>query len=264
MTKLFKHLLVVALLSYLPTRSMAWSLTGHRVVADIAQQHLHPRAKKAIEKIMGQDVLAATANWMDFIKSEPAYNRYGTWHYVNLPGGLTYDQVKTRLGQDTAENVYNRILFISKELKKPSLSLTDKRMYLSFLVHMVGDLHQPLHVGHLEDKGGNDIKVSWFGKSTNLHSLWDSALIDYQQYSFSEYSRILNRPSPIQVRQWQQDELSKWIYESYQMADGLYKEAQKNTNYGYRYNYDHIANLEKRLLQAGVRLAGLLNSIYSK
>ena len=88
-------------------------------------------------------------------------------------------------------------------------------MYLRLLIHIVGDVHQPLHVGRKGDRGGNDIKVTWFGESSNLHKIWDEGLIDNQQLSYTEYVNAINFTTPQQRAEWQKDPFEKWFYESY-------------------------------------------------
>lgn len=262
MKKLFKATLVLFVSIYLPLNSMAWGLLGHRVVAEVADHHLTSKARKNIAKVIGPAGIAMEANWLDFIKSDPAYNYLYNWHFVNMPSGWSFEKAESFLKTDTNVNAYNRIKFVVAELKKKDLPQDKKILYLRVLLHVVGDIHQPLHTGHFEDKGGNDIKVTWFNKPVNLHSLWDEGLIESQNLSYTEYANAIDHPTRAQVYEWQNDSLEKWIYGSYSIADSLYKEAEKNTKYSYRYNFDHAAMLNQQLLKGGVRLAKLLNSIF--
>jgi hypothetical protein len=154
--------------------------------------------------------------------------------------------------------------FLIRELKDPKLGADKKSLYLRMLIHIAGDLHQPMHVGHTEDQGGNAIKVDWFGKPANLHSVWDEHLIEYQQLSYTEYAKAINHTTLAQRTGWQKATLADWITESYVIADGLYKEIdQSGGKLSYRYNFDHIKTLDERLLQGGVRLAGILNQVFN-
>lgn len=241
-----------------------WGMTGHRVVGEIAEKHLTKRAKRKIQEIIGTESVAISSNWSDFIKSEMSMRQFDNWHYVNIPSGLNLLDFSNRLKQDTATNAFNRIEFLVAELKKKDLTLTQKQFRLKMLIHIVGDIHQPMHVGHLEDKGGNDIKVMWFDEATNLHSVWDTHLIDYQKLSYSEYERHLNHVTKEQKETWQKQPLAEWLFESYQSAEKLYAGInQPNQRLSYRYNYDNLALLEQQLLKGGVRLAGLLNQIFA-
>ena len=262
MRNLVVKAVVAGLLIYMPLQTMAWGMLGHRIVGQVAESYLKSRTKKEIQKIIGPSSLAMEANWMDFIKSDPSFKYLNNWHYVNFAPNMTYPQVQEYLKKDTSTNVYTKINFVAGELKKKEVSLEAKQMYLRILIHLVGDVHQPMHVGRAEDAGGNAVQVSWFNRSLNLHSLWDSELIEFQQLSYTEYADAINHPTKVQVRTWQSDDLTKWVFESYRKADELYKEAEKGTKYSYRYNFDQLDTLNEQLLKGGVRLAGLLNEIF--
>ena len=136
-------------------------------------------------------------------------------------------------------------------------------MYLRLLIHIVGDIHQPMHVSRAEDQGGNKIKVMWFNEPTNLHALWDDKLIESQKLSYTEFATSINHADKQQRKAWQQQLMSEWFFESYQLADKLYNGiTQPDQKLGYRYNYDNVAMLNNQLLKGGVRLAGLLNEIF--
>ena len=129
-------------------------------------------------------------------------------------------------------------------------------MDLKLLIHFAGDIHQPFHVGHREDLGGNKIKVTWFNAQTNLHAVWDDQLINFQQLSYTEYTKAINHTTAKQRLAWQKQPISEWITESYQIAEKLYSEiADSDPKLSYRYNYDHIRLLNEQLVKAGVRLA---------
>lgn len=263
MKNTYKLITAFFLFSVLGQQVMAWGVLGHRIVGEIADSHLKSKTRKEIKKILGNESVAMSSNWMDFIKSDNSFRYLGNWHYVNFQHGLNYTQVDEYLKRDTSTNIYTKIKFVSGELRKKQLPLEMKRMYLRILIHLVGDVHQPMHCGRAEDQGGNEIKVTWFNKPVNLHSLWDSELIEFQQLSYTEFARAINYPSVSERKTWQQDDLTKWVFESYKLSDELYKEAETNTKYSYRYNFDHIKTLEQQLLKGGVRLAGLLNQIFS-
>jgi hypothetical protein len=163
-------------------------------------------------------------------------------------------------------------------VRDPNASLADKQLALRFIVHLVGDLHQPLHVGKCCDKGGNDVKVSWFGKPTNLHAVWDSQLLDDEQLSFTELAAKLERHiSPSDVVQWWDSNPRHWISESAEIRDTLYplpakpRTGQEVGNgqpllpeLSYSYVYKFTPVMERRLSQGGVRLAAYLNAIFSE
>lgn len=261
--KAFKQLFLIALFFYLPLQSMAWGIIGHRVVGLIAESYLSNKARKEINKILGTESVAMASNWADFIKSDPTYNYLDAWHYINIEAGLTEAQFTNHLEQDTSVNAYSAINFLVKELKNKNLELERKQMYLRLLIHMVGDIHQPMHVSREEDLGGNRIRVQWFGEPSNLHRVWDEQLITYQKLSYTEYAAAINFTTTTSRKVLQQQPLSTWLFESYQISDSLYKDIkQPDERLSYTYNFKHIETLNNQLLKGGVRLAGLLNEIY--
>jgi hypothetical protein len=258
---------IFILLSYFPLQAMCWGQLGHRIVAEIADSYLTRKTKAAIKNILGSESIAMASNWADFIKSDTVYKYLDTWHYINFEKNITYDELKEVLKKDTGKvnDAYAAIIFLKKELKKKTLPVNKKRMYLKLLIHIVGDVHQPLHVSPVGSTGGNDIKVQWFGKSSNLHRVWDSDLIEEQQLSYTEYANFLNHTTAAQRMKLQAEPVSKWLYDSYVIAEKLHDEiSQNDPRLSYRYNYDHIALLNAQLLKGGIHLAGLLNDIFGR
>jgi len=166
------------------------------------------------------------------------------------------------LKQDTDVDAYTKLNFLIGELKKKNLDKKDQLLYLRMLIHIVEDVHQPMHVAHADDKGGNDFKVNWFNTPTNLHSVWDSQLIDFQQLSYTEYAAAVNYATPAEVKEWQSAPISQWLFESNTIAEKLYTDIKPGDTLNYRYNFSHIEILNHQLLKAGVRLAGVLNQIF--
>jgi hypothetical protein len=241
-----------------------WGLTGHRVVGEIADSYLTSKARLAIHEILGDESPGMASNWADFIKSDSDYNYLNPWHYFNMKGGLSRDVVMNILAPDTGINLYSKLNFVVRELKNKQLAKDKKMMYLRLLIHFVGDLHQPMHVGgRVEDLGGNRVRVLWFTDSTNLHSVWDEKLLEYQKLSYTEWAKAINHTTKKQRLEWQKQPVKEWFYESYQIAQGIYAEITKpNQRLSFRYNFDHIETVNQQLLKAGVRLAGILNEIF--
>jgi len=255
------------LLFYVPLKAMCWGQLGHRIVGEIADSYLTAKTKAEVKKILGNESVAMSSNWADFIKSDSVYKYLDPWHYINFEKNLTYDQLKNVLKKDTGavKDAYSAIVFLTKQLKKKNLGLDKKQSYLRLLIHIVGDIHQPLHVSPVGTTGGNDIKLQWFGQASNLHRVWDSDLIEGQQLSYTEYSTYLNHTTTSQRKKLQAQPLSKWLYDSYSIAQDLHNElTETNPRLGYRYNYDHVKTLNDQLLKGGVHLAGLLNEIFGK
>jgi len=240
-----------------------WGQNGHRIVGEIADSYLSNKARKAIREILGDESIAITSNWPDFIKSDSTFNYLSAWHYINVKQGLSQTEFNAALQKDTSANAYTKLNFLIAELKNKQLPLEKKQMYLRLLIHIAGDIHQPLHVGQFEDLGGNRIRLQWFGESTNLHSVWDEKLIEFQKLSYTEYTAWINHTSGAQRKQWQEQPMNEWFFESYQLAGKIYNSVtQPEPKLSFRYNFDHIEILNDQLLKGGVRLAGLLNSIF--
>ena len=159
----------------------SWGQTGHRVVGQIAEQHLSKKAAKAVKKILGTASLADVANWMDFIKSEPAYDYMKPWHYCTIPDGQSYAET----GTPEEKDIVWAIDKFKKDLMSDTASLETKQFALKSIVHLIGDIHQPLHVGNGTDRGGNDVKIQYFWQNSNLHRIWDSGIIDGQNLSYT-------------------------------------------------------------------------------
>lgn len=248
---------IIILFMFLAAQASSWGLTGHRVVGQIAESYLTKKAKKEVAKILGSESLADVANWMDFIKSERSYNFMGPWHYCTIPNDQTYKEA----GVPEEKDILWAIDKFENDLKSDTSSLETKQTALKGIVHLIGDLHQPLHVGNGDDRGGNDVKLKYFYQSTNLHRVWDSQIIDGRNLSYTEWVTKINHPSKEQVSTWQSTRPLDWANESKAMRASVYEIGEKK-ELSYRYNYDHIAEVEQRLLQAGIRLAAILNEIY--
>lgn len=252
-----KYKVLFILFMFLALKASSWGMTGHRVVGQIAEQYLSKKAAKEVKKILGTESLADVANWMDFIKSEPSYDYMKPWHYCTIPDGQSYAEA----GTPEEKDIIWALEKFKNDLKSETASLETKQIALKSIVHLVGDIHQPLHVGNGLDRGGNDVKINYFWSSSNLHRIWDSGMIDGQNLSYTEWVKKINHPTKEQVAGWQNDTVLDWAEESKALRPSVYDIGDQK-NLTYRYNYDHIAQVELRLLQAGVRLAGFLNEIY--
>ena len=255
-----KLALGVALL-YAPMQTMAWGTNGHRISGQIAEDHLTPKAKAAVRAILGESV-AMASNWADFIKSDPKYNYLYNWHFVDFDRKMAYPEMVEFLEHDKSANAYTELRELIADIQKKDVSKENKLLYLRMIIHITEDIHQPMHTAHASDKGGNDFKVNWFSKPTNLHSIWDTELINFQELSYTEYAAAIDKPTKEEIKEWQADPLSKWIFESNQLAEAFYNEIKPGDTLGYQYNFSHLEILNQRLLKGSIRLAGILNGIF--
>jgi hypothetical protein len=235
-----------------------WGATGHRVTGYIAQKHLNKKAKAAIQKLLGQQTLDMASTWMDEIKSDKAYDHTHDWHWVTIDEGKTYEQMDRNKNGDLLVTIERLVA----ELKSKKYTGNEEVERLKMLIHLIGDIHQPLHVGFGDDNGGNSVRLTWFGENSNLHKVWDSKMIEFTELSYTELAESLPKPDAVQIKNWQSAGVRDWVAESisyrkqvYDIGDGkLY----------YPYPYKNLPIVRERLLQAGVRMAGVLNEIYGK
>ncbi|MCY0968330.1 S1/P1 nuclease [Chryseobacterium wangxinyae] len=244
--------------------SYAWGLTGHRVIAEIAENHLSGKARREIKKMMGQERLAYWANWPDFIKSDTTgvWKQTSVWHYVNIDPQTDFSSFEKNLKAQAGPSLYSQIKTLSAQIKDEKTSEKDRKIALIFLIHMMGDLSQPMHTGRSEDLGGNKINVTYFGEKTNLHSVWDGKLVDSQKYSYTEYAKLLDIKSNEEVKQIQSGTLENWLYDSHQIANKIYAQTPDGSKLAYDYQYKFNDTMERQLLYGGLRLAKVLNDLF--
>ncbi len=259
-----KNILFAAFLIFSSTIGFAseddWGKTGHRATAEIAENHLSEKAKKAINDLLGGYGLAFVANYADDIKSDPDYRKYGPWHYVNIdPDADKYVVEEASEDGDLVQAIRKCV----EVLKDDSASEEKKEFHLKMLVHFVGDLHQPFHTGHAEDKGGNDIQVRWFNDGSNIHRVWDSEMINFYQMSYTELAMNTKDLKKSEIKSIQKGKLLDWVYESRAMAEDLYAGVENGEKLGYAYMYEHMPTVLTQLQKGGIRLAKILNDIYS-
>lgn len=253
-----KSMIILSLILMAQVQSFGWGQIGHRAIGQIAEWHLSRQALKKINKILGPTSLAMSSTWMDEIRSDSAYNYTNTWHWVTIPTGQKYDKVI----QEATGDAYEALQNIISSLKSDTLSPTEEQEYLKMLIHLVGDLHQPLHVGTGDDRGGNDVAVQWMGEDTNLHSVWDSQMINSKELSYTELARHLNRGvTQSLIKAWQSATPAQWLEEVMALRPMVYN-IPEHHHLSYQYLYVNFPIVEKQLSMAGVRLAGILNDIY--
>jgi hypothetical protein len=241
----------------------SWGTVGHKTVATIAENHLTPAAKNSIKALLGDQSIADIASWADEVRNTPEYKQTGPWHYVDLPLGYSFDQFAQAVKAQGPDNVYGAILKCEQDLKSTSTSFDQKAIALKFLVHFIGDSHQPMHVSRAEDKGGNTIQVQFGGKGMNLHSLWDSGLIGREGKTFDQMAKDYDTATSAEIKKWQNDEPMQWLWESYQFSTKIYAAVEKDNKLDDAYYQANIPVVQQRIEMAGIRLAGELNKIFA-
>ena len=272
-----KILAAISAAALLPSPALAWGKTGHRVVAAIADTQLSGLARAHIQQILGPgESLDEAANWPDEMRSAPGDYWQKTsvpWHFMDF-NGVVYDKAPPEGDALEALNQFTAVL------KDPNASRENKQAALRWVVHLVGDLHQPLHVGRPGDEGGGKIAVTFFGKPTNFHVVWDSGMPDNEQLSFTEFAAKLERHlSNQQLIDWWDANPRDWVSESAQIREQIYADLPRAKppahklkkhekpplpDVGYSYVFKFQPVMERQLQKGGVRLAAYLNAIVAE
>lgn len=193
---------------------ISWGVTGHKTVADIAFNHLTPKAKAAAAALLGSQSMADVSTWADEVRSQPAYKSTGPEHYINVPLGLSHNAFVQQVTGMPESNVYKALQHNADVLRDAKTTQAQKTEALKFIIHFVGDMHQPMHVSRAEDKGGNTKQVRYNGQGTNLHSLWDSKLLEHGGLNDAQLSAQYDNISSGQIAQWQKTPIIDWAWEA--------------------------------------------------
>lgn len=289
----------------------AWGCKGHQTVALIAQKHLTPEAKQMVDALLAanppdpktgrycgnavHDAMAEAATWADDVRSD---KKNGPWHYIDIPRGVKRGSLDKYCGEGSCitKALTEQIAFLKDKSKSPA----ERTDALRYVIHFVGDLHQPLHVVSNDDQGGNCVPVKYFRRrphehnhsySPNLHGIWDSAILerDMEGADPAEYADVLDAAFSGDIAGWQKGiHIDDWAWESYEHAENTVygnltpqialepemavHSCADDNNIGERLLHTHIVLgttyqdeaapvVEERITQAGVRLALILNDV---
>lgn len=248
-----KILLLLSFVLLSTTNGFAWGHLGHSLVAEVAFNNLDSKTKQNVLKYLDGMSIEETANWMDAMRSDKSYNYMKPYHYIDFERGAGV----TELSGDNIINVLNKTLKDLDNIK--GLSNDEVRTRLFYLFHLIGDLHQPLHLGYKDDKGGNTIQLSFFGRNTNLHSLWDSKIIEYKNLTLADLLKTnhykpneLSATEQIDITGWAKDS-RKYLKNAYQLNEAKVSDIYVDANYPI---------IEQQILKAGLRLASVLEHYF--
>jgi len=246
-----------------------WGQEGHRIIAKIAYDHLRCGVRKKVDKVLGQQGMIYWSNWADEIKSDTIYPDSYDWHFQDFAGGMSDSLVADALVHYPKEggNLYRALDSLVKVLrdKVPSdkgqrdKGRTEYVHALRFFVHLSGDRYCPMHMAHMDDKGGNAVRMKWFGRDTNLHSVWDTKLIESQGYSYTEYAQKLEREYGRKKKEIMQASDAELLLHSYHVTEEIYRYQASWDGNTYHYIYRWRQAMEEQLYMAGIRLAKELN-----
>lgn len=240
--------------------AFGWGQKGHDTIAFIAENHLTPTTRSAVENLLDNHSIVYFSNWMDNASNTPEYAYSKTWHYKNIDAGIAYEDAA--INQDG--DIVTAILSQTKTLQNKKASPSEMSLALKMLIHLIGDIHQPMHMGHLSDRGGNNWIIKYFGTDTKLHSLWDSPLLESaHKWSYTEWQQQIDRVSEATANEIISDgNPDKWGKECFLIATNIYDTTPQNSKLSYDYIAKWTPIIEQQLLRGGLRLADVLNSIF--
>lgn len=287
-----KRFVILTIAFSLSGNVFGWGETGHRVTGKIAERHLTKAAVKGIAALLGVEPLAMSSTWADEMRNDPHYHFLAPYHYATVPIGMGYEQITPPAEGDIIVGLKK----FEQMAMDTKLTKEERLLGLRMVVHLVGDLHMPLHVGNDKDRGGNLCMVRWFGKSMNLHTLWDTNMIDDTKLSYTEFTEFLDLKTPGEIEAAQQGDYLSWAQESMNAREGIYPRSVNSVvpvgtlekpeertycapvpqpgqavvvipenlqpSLSYQYGFDQKNLLKERLFKGGVRLAARLNQMF--
>lgn len=247
-------IITISVLSILtPTRSFAWGKKGHNLVAEVAFNYLDENTKKIVLQYLDGMTIQEASTWMDDIKSDHSLDYMKPLHYINADKGQN-------ISINNGDNIIGALTKTINELKNyKSLSKEDVKIKICILFHLIGDLHQPLHVGYGEDKGGNTFQINFNGRGTNLHSFYDSGIIEYKGLTLQQClkSKSYSKSESTDIGKIN---IIDWANQSRSYLDTIY-----NTD-GHKVDEIYIDKnyiiIQDQILKAGIRLSSLLKDIF--
>ena len=257
--KLLKSIFTIGLLcSSVP--AFSWGQKGHDVTVYIAEKNLTPKALSEITELLDGKSMVYWANWLDNASHTPEYAYSKTWHYKNIDEGVEYSEAPLHPDGDIVRAIYAQVGI----LQNGEATKAEKQLALKILVHLIGDLHQPMHMGHASDLGGNRWTVNYFGRDNNLHSVWDSSVPESaHKWTYTEWRDQIDRATPEERAEILKDGTpDKWGEETFEICKNVYNRTPEGTKISYDYVNNWAPVVEQQFLRGGLRLADLLNSIF--
>ena len=237
----------------------AWGQKGHDVTCAIAERHLNCRARRKVAEIFDGKSMVYWANWLDNASHTPEFAYTKTWHYKNIDADETFDSAILCETGDVITAINAQI----EALKSGKLNHEVEAIALRMLVHLVGDLHCPMHMGHRSDLGGNRWQLQFFNNGSNLHSIWDSGIVERAHaWTFSDWADQIDRVDRRTAKALCKGSIEDWARDTWSVAKDVYD----RTPVGKKVSYDEVSYwspvVEQQLLLGGLRLAAILNEIY--
>ena len=256
---LIKRTCMGALLLMCSTNAYSWGQKGHDVTCAIAENHLSRRASKEISRILEGKSMVYWANWMDNASNTDEYRYTKTWHYKNIDADETWETAELNEKGDVVRAINESIA----ALKGGKLSKEEEALTLKFLIHLVGDLHCPMHMGHKSDRGGNAWQIQFFGRGTNLHSIYDSGIVEStHKWTYTEWAKEVDTVNKKEAAAISAGNPEIWGKETYLITSKIYESTPVGSKLSYDYQSKWTPVIEIQLLRGGLRLAAILNEIF--
>jgi len=246
--------LFVLIFSCFSAKSYAWGKRGHELVAQIAFRFLDDSTKAIVQKYLGNLSIEEAANWMDDERGNSYYNYMRTWHYLDIDKGQTYTPSQER----NILTVLHSAIVDLREYKTNKRK--DIKRDLLLIFHLMGDLHQPLHTGYAIDKGGNTIEVTSPYVGGNLHSVWDTQILEYKNITLDSCMQTYAAMDSAETADIKKINELKWMYQSRSLLDTVY--SFQNNFLDKNYIDSNALIIKKQLVRAGLRLASVLSEVF--
>lgn len=254
-----KHFFLTVAMAGAALSAFAWGQKGHDTVAYIAENHMTEATKAAVDSIFDGKSAVYWANWLDNASHTPEYAYTKTWHYKNVDADRTYYDMPANPAGDAITAIKQQLEILSN----PETTKAEAALALKILVHVVGDMHQPMHMGHATDLGGNRIKVKYFNRDKNLHGIWDGDLVESaHKWSYTEWQQQIDRLNEAEEALTVQGSIDDWAQETLAIARRCYDFFQPGINVSYNQIAYWTPTIEQQLLRGGLRLAHLLNGLF--
>jgi len=270
MRPLFCMVLVLAVFSCYSTPTFAWGEAGHRIVAMIAERNISPDTQLRINQILGNGVkLAAVANFADEVRDD--FPKTYNFHFVDIPidDDVTDDVYKPsrdcKWNPQKGDCVLAALRRYRDQVLSPGSNAEKRAFALKFIVHLVGDMHQPLHCAEKNnDFGGGGVSVRWFNNPTNLHKVWDTRIIGRPQLSDDVFVQgLINGSTAQEMEAMRGGNILRWALESHQLAAEYAYDIPANHKLGQDYYNRNWPIVHRQLLRGGMRLARVLDWLFA-
>ena len=239
--------------------AFAWSQKGHDATAYIAECHFTEATADSVSSLLDGKSPVYWANWLDNASHTPQYYYTKTWHYRNIDTHENYDNAKRNPKGDVISAAREQIAILADSIS----SRSQKQLALKILIHIVGDMHQPMHMGHATDLGGNRTKIRFFNRDTNLHSVWDSSIAESgHKWSYSEWQEQIDRLPKSAEAAVITGSIDDWAKQTMKAASVVYERTHPGSNLSYNEVAYWTPLIETQLLNGGLRLAHILNGLF--